>query len=387
MKKTILFLLGWVICLSAYAQDGFKFQYGPYLQNVGEEEVTVVWVTNKEALGWVEVAPDDQSHFYAEERLQYFQTVNGRKVVGTLHKVTITGLQKGTKYRYRIYSREVLDNLSWDTKFGKIAASSPSKLYSFQTLNKSKEETSFVMINDIHADTEKLESLIKGTDINKQDFVLFNGDMMSHLNSEQLMFDGFVNKSVELFASSIPFFFTRGNHETRGPFATRFMDYFPTNTGKPYYAFRQGPAFFIMLDGGEDKPDTDIEYGGLSAFDIYRTEQAKWLQQVVESEEFKKSPVKIVSIHVPPFTGTWHGTLEVERLFIPILNRAGIDLMLCAHTHRHAYFGKGEKANNFPILINSNSEIVEIQVKGNKIDIRIKDIEGKVTSTFNLPEK
>src|SRR5690625_5315672 len=68
------------------------------------------------------------------------------------------------------------------------------------------------------------------------------------------------------------------------------MDYFPTPSGKPYFTFRQGPVFFLFLDGGEDKPDSDIEYGGLSYFDEYREEQAEWLQQVVESEEFKSAP-------------------------------------------------------------------------------------------------
>ena len=30
-----------------------------------------------------------------------------------------------------------------------------------------------------------------------------------------------------------------------------------------YYAFRQGPVYCIVLDTGEDKPDSDIEYAGI----------------------------------------------------------------------------------------------------------------------------
>lgn len=384
MKKTSLLLLCFLFCFSAFSKEPFKINYGPYLQNVGEEEVTIVWTTNKEAYSWVELAPSDQMNFYAEERPSFFETVNGRKLVGKLHKVTITGLEKGTRYRYRIYSREVVDNLNWDTSFGRVAASSAYQLFSFRTLDATKDEASFVMLNDIHANNERLDSLINVSKVMEQDFVVFNGDMMTHLNSEQLMFDGFLNKSVDLFASNIPFFFTRGNHETRGPFSTRFMDYFPSHTGKPYYTFQQGPAFFIMLDGGEDKPDTDIEYGGLSAFDGYRAEQANWLQQVVTSEEFKKAAVKIVVMHIPPFTSTWYGTLQVEKLFMPILNQAGIDLMLCGHTHRYSFLPKGEKSNTFPILTNSNNEVVEVKVKGTDISIQIKSAEGKVTKQVDL---
>ncbi len=383
-NKIWLVVIGLLMQWSLIAQDTFGIKYGPYLQNMGENEVTVVWVTNKDALAWVEVAPDDDTHFYAEERPQFFQTENGRKLVGTLHRVTLKGLKKGTKYRYRIYSREVLDNLHWDTTFGKVTASNPSRLFSFTTLDRTKDELNIAVVNDIHANNELLESLLKGVDMENQDFIVFNGDMMSHLNSEELMFNGFLSKSVDLFASNLPFFLTRGNHETRGPFSTRYMDYFPTSTGKPYYTFRHGPVFFLMLDSGEDKPDSDIEYGGLSAYDQYREEEIEWLKKVVESDEFKNAPVKIVFIHVPAFTSTWHGTLHVGELFIPILNKAGIDLMMCGHTHRYSYQEKGQNGNNFPIITNSNSEMIEVSVKGKKIDVRIKDREGKQTRQFSF---
>jgi hypothetical protein len=90
------------------------------------------------------------------------------------------------------------------------------------------------------------------------------------MNDEQQFFEGFMDKSVELFASEVPVYFARGNHETRGPFSVCFPDYFPTPTGKLYYSFRQGPVHFIVLDCGEDKPGSDIEYSGLAQFDAYR---------------------------------------------------------------------------------------------------------------------
>lgn len=384
MTKRLLFLLFTIAPLLSIAQEPFKIKYGPYLQNVSENEATIVWVTSKDALSWVEIAPDDGTHFYAAERKQYFETENGRKLVGNIHKVTVKGLNKGTKYRYRVYSREVLDNYNWDTSYGKITASSSYQPFSFTTFDESKNEFSFAVVNDIHADTLALKELLNQVEINKKDFIVFNGDMMSHLNSEKLMFDGFINKSVEMFASNRPFILTRGNHETRGPFSTKYMDYFPSTTGKPYFSFRNGPAFFIMLDSGEDKPDTDIEYGGLSAFDEYREEQAEWLKKLVETDEFKNAPLKIVSIHIPAFTSTWYGTLHVEELFIPILNKAGIDLMFCGHTHQFEFINKGDKGNNFPIIINANRDIMDINVKENSINVVIKDIKGKITQEFNF---
>lgn len=385
MNKKIWFILvSLLIQWSMFAQDSFGIKYGPYLQNVGENEVTVVWVTNQKALSWVELAPNDKASFYAAERPQFFETENGRKRVGTLHRVTIKGLEKGTTYRYRIYSREVLDNMHWDTSFGRIAASNPSRPFSFTTLDSKKDEISFAIVNDIHGKSMLLDSLVRNIDRKTLDFMVFNGDMMSHLNSEELIFEGFINKAVELFASNLPFFMARGNHETRGPLSTCYMNYFPTSTGKPYYTFRHGPVFFLVLDGGEDKPDTDIEYGGLSAFDSYRAEEAEWLKKVIESDDFKSAPLKIAIIHIPAFTSTWHGTLQVNDLFMPILNKADIDVMFCGHTHRYSLQEKGQNGNNFPILTNAPKEIIEVKVKDSKIDVILKDTKDKQTKQFTF---
>src|SRR5699024_1412140 len=245
-------------------------------------------------------------------------------------------------------------------------------------------EFSFTVVNDIHEDPDALEDLLGHVNLEERDFVIFNGDMMTHINSEEHMFKGFVDRAVELFASEIPFFYARGNHETRGPFSTRFMEYFPTSSDKPYYTLRHGPVYFLFLDGGEDKPDSDIEYGGLSYFDPYRHEQAEWLKKIVASDEFKQAPHRVAIIHIPPFTSTWHGTLQVEELFAPILNEAGIDLMISGHTHRHGFIPKGEKGNQFPILINGNREVLDAQVKGSGMHIVIKDREGNLKHEFDF---
>ena len=78
------------------------------------------------------------------------------------------------------------------------------------------------------------------------------------MNDEAQFFGGFMDTATNMFAGEVPAFFARGNHETRGAFSVNFPEYFPTNSGKLYYAFRQGPVYFIVLDCGEDKPDSDI---------------------------------------------------------------------------------------------------------------------------------
>ncbi|MDH6357640.1 metallophosphoesterase family protein [Parabacteroides sp. PF5-9] len=386
MKKLSFTVLLFILSLAAFGQSDFNILYGPYLQNVSEHEATVIWVTNKKAVSWVEMAPDDETHFYAEERPQFFQTNFGKKMIGTLHSVRLTGLKTGTSYRYRIYSKEVQEIQPYHIQYGKVVASNvySAKPFKFRTLDKDQSKASFLMVNDIHGDNTLFAHLLKDEPLKDFDFVLFNGDMLSDIRSEQQLFDGFMTLAVQQFATEIPMFFARGNHEARGLFSTEFINYFPTPTGQPYYSFRQGPAFFIVLDAGEDKPDSDIEYHGLGAFDIYRKEQTQWLKETLESEAFKQAPVKIVIMHVPPIRSTWYGPIQVKKEFIPLLNNAGIDLMLSGHLHQHFYIPAGEDDLQFPLLINSNKHAVRVDVNGKQITLQVKDEAGKLFKEIKL---
>ena len=116
MRK-ILLLLIFILGLSETGK-AVKIVYGPYLQMVSETEASIVWVTDKKSLSWVEIAPDDGMNFYAEQRPQFFETFLGRKVLGTVHKIKLTGLVKGTTYRYRIFSQEVLEDQDYQIFYG-----------------------------------------------------------------------------------------------------------------------------------------------------------------------------------------------------------------------------------------------------------------------------
>lgn len=388
MKK-ILFSFICLLAATSFAQTDFKILYGPYLQMVGENEATVMWITSGKALSWVELAPNDGSNFYAESRPKYFQTLFGKRSLHRIHTVRITGLNKGTTYRYRICSKEVVDEQPYLVKYGQVASTDVygREPLQFTTLDASKKQVRFSVVNDIHGDNELLKNLTQNVRNRKDDFVIFNGDMVSHMDSEQQIFEGFLNTSINLYASEIPFYYSRGNHETRGAFSTEFIKYFPTPTGLPYYAFKQGPVFFLILDGGEDKPDDAFEYSGTADFDRYRTEEAEWIKQVTASETFKQSPFKVAIIHIPPVKSTWHGPLHAKKLLVPALNEAGIDLMLSAHLHEYFYLESGNEGCNFPILINSNTHVTHIDASEKEMNLEVKDSQGKVIKTVTLPAK
>ena len=110
MKKfQILVMLLWLsVCLAGAVESKIRLVHGPYLQNLGPDEVTIVWLSDKPSVGWVELAPDDDTNFYATERPKYYDARNGVKNTSTIHTVKIKGLKPGTNYRYRVFVQEVL---------------------------------------------------------------------------------------------------------------------------------------------------------------------------------------------------------------------------------------------------------------------------------------
>ena len=389
MKNLFISILCFCFLSLGFSQDRIVIKYGPYLQNLKETEVTVVWVVSKPSTGWVELAPDDNSNFYYQERPKYFNVTNGVKNTSLVHAVKITGLTPGTKYRYRIYSQEILEHQGWEIIYGRIAATSVNgaNSLSFTTNDRNKPETSFIMINDIHGRAEDIPKMLKVADNKNADMVIFNGDMLSQLKNESQLFSGFMDSSIHVFAKEIPMYYARGNHETRGPFATSFQQYFSPKEPHLYYLVRQGPVCFIVLDTGEDKPDSDIEYSGITDYDNYRTEQAKWLAEAVKSKDFTEARFKVVIAHIPPNAGKgWHGPKEVFEKFVPVLNEANVDVMLCGHIHRYS---KNEPDSNikFPVITNAHNTVLKGMVKNNQLELTVMDIDGKNVGRIVLNAK
>ena len=142
--------------------------------------------------------------------------------------------------------------------------------------------------------------------------------------------------------------------------------------------FRQGPVCFVVLDCGEDKPDSDIEYYGITAYDDYRTRQAEWLREALHSDLYRQAPFKVIVCHMPPFGG-WHGELDIARKFIPLLNEARPDVYLTAHLHEYVRHAAGTDGVGFPLIVNSNRTLLKGDATADRLTLRIFDTAGKET--------
>ena len=388
MKKILSTILALAACTTLTAQD-FKITHGPWLCDLTSDGVTVVWATSKPALSWVEVAEDDGRSFYAAEHERRYETVAGRKQARkTLHSIRLKGLRPDTKYRYRIFSQEVREwKYNDKVYYGDIAASNvySRQPFAFSTLPTSGCDLSFVVLNDIHGRADYMAGLCRPIDFAQIDFVAFNGDMSNSTESPEQLYRDFIDASVGAFASETPILYNRGNHETRGIYADHLPEYFPKVGGNYYKLYMAGSVAVLLLDCGEDKPDSDIRYYGLSTTDAYREQEARWLKGVVESEEYRAAPLHIVVLHmIPGGKSSWHGEQEIRRLFVPILNEASVDIMLCGHYHRYQWIDDGSRGTNFPILVNSNRDKLVVKADRRGIDIDVVNTGGEVIKRHRI---
>lgn len=395
MKKIhvlALMIVLWTGTVNAQKPQRAKIVCGPYVQCMTETSFTVIWTTDVDAVAWVEVAPDDGTHFYNKERDKYYDARgNGVFPIGKIHKVVVDGLEPGSTYRYRVMNRGVIayngsGNVQYMHGSGTdVYKGEPHKITTFK---EDYDTIRFDLYNDIHGKDSLFNRILSGARDNR-DFVFLNGDMTSNISNEELipmMYLGSVAKSLN---GGLPLFASRGNHELRGRDAIKWLNYFQTTTGTPYYSFSIGDFFFVVLDACEDKPDSDIEYSGIVASKPYVERQGRWLKEVIASEECRNAKVRIAFCHVPPESKGWYGAAQMCNILVPPLNEAGFDAMFCGHIHRWRVAEPDGSISNagFPVICNPNMERMEVTATEDAIEISTFDTDGKNTHNHTLKLK
>lgn len=385
MKHLLLGLL-LLFCVSA---KGIKVTHGPWICNMDSTGVTIVWVTDVPGISYVEMATDSTDHFYSKTRKRYYAAEAGRRILtDSVHCVRIRGLKPDSKYRYRVVTQALKDwcNDDWVT-LGGLAWSDvwKKKPYEFKTYPTKPREITFLVLNDIHERPQFMKELCKNVDLKKLDFVLLNGDMSNRIRSQKHIMDAYLDTCVSMFATDVPLFFNRGNHELRGEFADYLNRYFPTNNGKYYRLQHVAGVDFLFIDSGEDKPDTDLEYCGIVECDQYREEQERWLRSLQEEKKIGKYPIVVFS-HMPPTLKNWHGPLHMQETLTPELNKMNVSVMLSGHLHRLDYQEPNEVIN-FPNLVNSNNTYLLCHIANGKMEVDYVGLTNKEKKHFTFPLK
>jgi predicted phosphodiesterase len=298
----------------------------------------------------------------------------------TRHVISISDLEPGKNYKYWGLSKEILQFEPYEVIYGGSIA---SDIFEFRTLGPKKATFRFRVYQDIHGDQVKPTELFKQPGSDTSDLLFFNGDTLSFPDKEEVLFSGFLDFAVNRFAKNIPFVYIKGNHDTRGAVARRLGDYFPPRDGRYFYSFDHGPVHFVIMDSGEDKTDDSPVYAGLAGFDRYRQKEADWLQKEIQTEAFKRAAFRIVLFHMPPY-GRGYGVENLTKLWGPLLNDVGADVVILGHTHRLYKIAPAPGMNVFSILGSPPDAAIWADVSAAKIDFKVVDIKGTTLETLAL---
>jgi hypothetical protein len=117
-----------------------------------------------------------------------------------------------------------------------------------------------------------------------------------------------------------------------------------------------------------------------------------WAEEAMKEPAFRKAPVKICIMHAPmvdfgvPDDFVPHSWMNHN--FLPLLDKAGVDLMIGADLHEYHFIPAGTMNNGFPILVNDNESRLDVQVERGRISLTIYDEAGNVVvPTRTLPVK
>jgi acid phosphatase type 7 len=360
-----------------------KITSGPNIQIMDSNNLGIVWTTDENSTSFVEYGPD-------KDKLKgAFASTNGLIDTNTkIHRVTIP-YPKDSSIVYRVISRKINRYYQNNVEYGNTVI---SELKTFSDAG-SKSKLVFYTLNDIHENLNIYKTYLKN---DNYDFVVLNGDTINSSDNASEIVGKMLKPMSVAAGGEKPFYFVRGNHETRGGAARDLPGYLALPNNHYYYTFSIGSLFGVVLDSSEDKADDHEEYAGLAVFESYKQEETDWLQAVYQSNIYKNSKYKVAFVHIPPneYTKDEHPSYLKAQMqnWSKLLNKMKIDVVFSGHTHTPAII----KPDNtefpeftYPIIIgggptDSQSEYVAVktEVTSNSMKIYFVGFDGSTKLVY-----
>lgn len=301
---------------------------GPYLQNASQSGVSILWRTQKPAIGHVlfKKQGSEESHFLKEA------------ISTTEHRIRLEGLETGTTYEYKIVSTD------------KTPAASA---HQFNTLPEAHKAvpTRIWILGDSGTGNRNARDVYQAyqdfTQDHPADLWLMLGDNAYSDGTDQQFQNAVFNMYTPILHNTC-LWPAVGNHETtwankdKNPQTNNQADPYlaifemPTRGeagGVPsgnelYYSFDYGRTHFICLDSQVSSRSKDGP--------MYR-----WLEADLATATDANYDWVIAYWHHPPYTHGTHNSdkesqhIEMRENFLPLLEAHGVDLTFGGHSHTY----------------------------------------------------
>ena len=277
----------------------------PYVQRVSTDRATVVWYTDAETPGALK---------YGTTSGQWLGSINVPP--GTVHAAEITELKSNTKYFY-----EISDG-------GTTLATGADYYFETHVPAGSRVPFSFIAAGDLAEGSSYQKDVAARmiTERPNHEFALFLGDIVysSGTRNEYLKYYFPYYKNL---IQNFCVFPTLGNHDIKTSKAAPYFEFFYAPTNNPegvenYYSFDYANAHIVCLDD-------ELLVSGAALI-----KQLDWLRKDLDDAKKRGQHWLVVMFHRPPYTfGTHTDDDFTKKTFVPELEKAGVDLVLCGHSH------------------------------------------------------
>ncbi|MBL7738961.1 MAG: metallophosphoesterase [Chitinophagaceae bacterium] len=328
--------------LQLLANDAFAATLvrGPYLNRGGQSTMTVRWRTTTAVASRLEIGTV----------FGVYPTVLTNATPKTEHELVLTGLEPDTKYYYRV-GNTVL-----------TGANDPDRFFVTLPSANTTRKLRFAVFGDCGRDQNGFQSgaltqyraYLAANTISEVDGMLLLGDNAYDNGTDAEFTDGFFDVYSSNILKNHKIYPSPGNHEyanAANP-TSRTIAYYQSFTmpangelggvssgTEAFYSFDAGDIHFISLDS------YGMEAGNTRLYDTTGV-QALWLKSDLAATNKKWV---IAFFHHPPYTKGSHNSdteadlRAIRENFIRILERNGVDMVLCGHSHNYerSYLLKG----------------------------------------------
>lgn len=283
---------------------------GPYLQMPTYDGITVLWETSMEALSHVYIYPVEllNNHFRSpvtiERPVRFYESSPSR-----IHKIKVTGLERGTAYHYKIVSA-----------YGRHIVESP--VNTFVTAVEPGTPFSFAVTAETggYGDVELSSRVFSRIRKYRPDFLLLTGDLVHDGHKYEDWSKYFFTPASETLVNT-PYYSCIGNNEHETEWFYKF-NCFPEPQN--YYSFEYGDVHFTCLDSSSmvdvDNQNTEKIQPGHEQYDFLVND----LQNV-------KEKWKVVFFHYPPYISA-DFEIPAMRALCPIFEKYGVHIVFNSHT-------------------------------------------------------
>ncbi|MHC4426731.1 MAG: metallophosphoesterase, partial [Planctomycetota bacterium] len=267
---------------------------GPYLQQVTDKSIVVMWETD--------VA--------ADSRVDFGGTFVEDSTLATIHEMQLTGLAADTAYSYTVTSG--------------TATSLPS---TFATAPDTARPFRFVAYGDTRTNPGDHAAVVQAIVNSSPEIVLNTGDLVTNGRYYDEWEAQFFTPAYDLMMNT-PVLPILGNHEYNGSGPLWFLDFFSLGDSElgdtdEWFGFTYGGVRFIGLN-------TMTTYSSGSG-------QSNWLETELQSPEYASAAWHIVYFHHPPYSATSvHGDdANVKQYLVPLFEQHGVDMVFSGHSHAY----------------------------------------------------